>query len=230
MDCKQFEEILHDLDRPGTAGAALAESALAHAESCSHCAALLTQAEWLDFALLELRKASAEKQAPARVEAALVGRFRRAKGIAARRRIFRQAGILSAAAAVILAVGVALSYRSTRGPTNGPPVDAAASPAQTKQAIAPSTEAAPPELASSEPSDSEYATDFYPLPSADDSAAVEGGAVVRVVLSRLELASLGLPVVDAGSAEPMPADLVVSLDGTPQAIRLVSQTNRNREF
>jgi hypothetical protein len=230
MDCKQFEEILHDLDRPGTTGAALSESALGHAESCSRCAALLTQSEWLDFALLELRKASAEKQAPPRVEAALVGRFRRAKGIAARQRIFRQAGILSAAAGVILVVGVALSHRPEPGPVQGVASNAAATPAQPKQAIAPPTEAAPPEAASSEASDNEYATDFYPLPSADDSTAADGGAVVRVVLSRSALASLGLPVVDAGNGEPISADLVVSVDGTPQAIRLVSQTSASREF
>ena len=42
MDCSQFEKIVHDLDRPGTEGFALRESALAHAESCSHCAPLMT--------------------------------------------------------------------------------------------------------------------------------------------------------------------------------------------
>ena len=32
MNCSQFEEVLHDLDRPGTRGLALRDVALAHAE------------------------------------------------------------------------------------------------------------------------------------------------------------------------------------------------------
>ena len=35
MDCAQFEEIVHDLERPGTEGFVLRDSALAHAESCN---------------------------------------------------------------------------------------------------------------------------------------------------------------------------------------------------
>jgi hypothetical protein len=52
---------------------------------------------------------------------------------------------------------------------------------------------------------------------------IEDGAVVRVVLSRSALVSLGVSVADVGSSEQVPADLVVSADGTPEAIRLVSQ-------
>jgi hypothetical protein len=54
MDCAQFEEIVHDLDRRGTQGMALREIALVHAESCSGCAKLMTQTESLDFALQSL--------------------------------------------------------------------------------------------------------------------------------------------------------------------------------
>ncbi|MFZ3201561.1 MAG: hypothetical protein WA175_10475, partial [Candidatus Acidiferrales bacterium] len=75
--------------------------------------------------------------------------------------------------------------------------------------------------------DSEYATAFVSLPYADDSAMADGGTVVRVVLSRSALASLGVPVADAGNTNPIPADIVVSEDGTPQAIRLVSQASVN---
>ncbi len=41
MDCAEFQEVLHELDRPGNEGEALCERALAHAEGCSDCAALL---------------------------------------------------------------------------------------------------------------------------------------------------------------------------------------------
>ena len=51
MKCAEFEEILHELDRPGTKGNELREEALIHAESCGNCGVLLTETESLDFAL-----------------------------------------------------------------------------------------------------------------------------------------------------------------------------------
>ena len=44
---------------------------------------------------------------------------------------------------------------------------------------------------------------------------MEGGSVVRVILSRSALASFGVPLSDIESREQIPADLVVSADGTP---------------
>ena len=75
MDCVQFEEIVHDLDRPGTRWRALRERALAHAESCAHCAQLMTETESLDQALRAMcddRKASRSLR---RAEAALLRRI-----------------------------------------------------------------------------------------------------------------------------------------------------------
>jgi hypothetical protein len=59
---------------------------------------------------------------------------------------------------------------------------------------------------------------------------VEDDAVVRVVLSRSALASLGLPVAETDGGETVSADLRVSEDGTPQAIRLVSQDGSEQPF
>src|ERR1700693_4100796 len=86
MDCAQFGELSHDLDRPGTQGMALRESALVHAESCSRCAQLMTQAESLNFSLRSLARREAGAQAPLRVETALLEEFRRAKAGNSRRR------------------------------------------------------------------------------------------------------------------------------------------------
>src|SRR5271156_3714650 len=108
MDCARFEEIVHDLDRPGTEGFALRESALAHAESCSHCARLMTDAESLDASLCELARGEASKQAPARVGNALMEEFRGQKTTTSRRRVQRQIAALGAAAAVLLALGFSL--------------------------------------------------------------------------------------------------------------------------
>jgi hypothetical protein len=64
-----------------------------------------------------------------------------------------------------------------------------------------------------------------PLPYAYDPSELEGGAVVRVVLPRSALISYGLPIEGMGVSEQVTADMVVSQDGTPQAIRLVRQVN-----
>jgi hypothetical protein len=82
----------------------------------------------------------------------------------------------------------------------------------------------------SRPVDSEYATAFVPLPYADNVADIQDGAIVRVMLPRSALASLGMPVSYIGSAERVPADLVLTQDGTPQAIRLVSEESTRQDF
>jgi hypothetical protein len=83
----------------------------------------------------------------------------------------------------------------------------------------------PVEVAENRLPDSPDETAFVSLPYAADPATLENGAVVRVVLSRSALASLGLPVADVGVTEQVPADIVLSEDGAPQAIRLVAQAD-----
>ena len=43
MDCAEFRDVLHDLDRPGTRGAAEFENAITHAESCGDCGGWLVE-------------------------------------------------------------------------------------------------------------------------------------------------------------------------------------------
>ena len=51
MNCLEFRELLHELDRPGTRGAAQLDTAMAHAEGCGDCGVLLVEEESLGFAL-----------------------------------------------------------------------------------------------------------------------------------------------------------------------------------
>ena len=76
MTCAQFEEILHDLDRPGTSGLAMRELALVHAEACSDCALLLIESESLDFGLHTLALHDEHSAGLASMEAALLSEFR----------------------------------------------------------------------------------------------------------------------------------------------------------
>jgi len=224
MDCAQFENVVHDIERPGTEGFALRDLALAHAESCSHCAQLMTETESLDAGLRMIIAAAATQTAPPGVEAALMAEFRRRHSIKTRRRVQRQIAALGIAAAALLAVGSSLHHWSARRDTPPPEV------ASVRNAPASPAGATAPNSANElDADDSEYAGSFTPLPYADDPSALEDGAVVRVEMPRAALASFGLPVAAMESDGTVRADLIVSADGTPQAIRLVPQDNTTRE-
>jgi hypothetical protein len=215
MDCGQFEEVVHDLDRPGTPGLAMRETALGHAEACSRCARLMTEAESLDFSLQSLAVRDASSHAPPHIESSLIREFRRQKAASSRRRMQWGMAALGTVAAVLLALGISLRHAGTPA-------------ANTRLASGVSAEVAGTspegiEVAENQSNDSENATAFVSLPYATDPETLEGGAVVRVLLSRSALASLGLPVANMEATEQIPADIVLSEDGAPQSIRLVSQ-------
>jgi hypothetical protein len=251
MDCATFENFVHDLDRTGTPGAALCESALAHAESCHTCASLLTQVEWLNFSLLKLAEIAVGRQASPRIEAAVLREFRCAKDSAARRQIRWRLAALAAAAALFLALGLSLRHRGMPSPAPASDIAAQSPHEMTLLGSAPSGDSARPAAPNvldapvtnprvarrnstpSEPNDAGGTADavsFVRLPYSDDFVALDGGAIVRVELPRATLASFGLPVAEIGDAQRILADLVVSPDGTPQAIRLVSEANSRQEF
>jgi hypothetical protein len=240
MDCMQFREVLHELDRPGAEGDALCERALAHAESCSDCAAQLTEMESLSFLLRQAAEETAELQAPARLETLLLQEFRREKAATASRGVRWQLAAFGIAAAVLLALGLSLhrqhlvtnagvnstqssTQTATRAPGNlAATKTSAALPDSNTQAGVNAAQAAASD-------DSEYATAYMPLPYAYDPSELEGGAVVRVVLPRAALVSYGLPVDGMGVRDQVMADMVISQDGTPQAIRLVAQSDANSD-
>ena len=233
MDCMQFREVLHELDRPGAEGDALCERALAHAESCSDCAAQLTEMESLSFSLRQLAEESAEVQAPARLETLLLQEFRREKAATAARGVRWQLAAFGIAAAVLLALGLSLHRQNLVTPAG---VNSAQSSVQTVT-TAPDNSAARKTSATAMDGstrvamadDAEYATAYMPLPYAYDPSELEGAAVVRVVLPRAALASYGLPVEGMGLTDQVTADMVISQDGTPQAIRLVAQSSANSD-
>lgn len=221
MDCSRFEQALDDLDRAGTPGLALREAALAHAEGCGHCAHLMTDMEALDFSLRTLAAQDANLQAPPRVEAALLEELRQRKEAASRWRVWQMAA-LGVAAAVLLALGLAVRHLPVGGGETAGHGTADHGISAATAVAGSGAGASSVEVAENVSSDAQDETAFVSLPYATDPGALEGGTVVRVELSRAALASMGMPVADAGSTDRIPADIILSEDGAPQAIRLVS--------
>ena len=222
MSCREFEESLDDLDRPGTQGMTLRETALAHAERCSHCAQLMTDSEALDFSLQQIALRDAESQAPLRVEAALLRELRRQHAAGARAKKHWRIAALGAAAAVLLTLGISLRQISTGRGNGAAGTVTTANPAGLNTNAANMGASGPAvEVAQNVASDAQDASAFVSLPYATDPATLEGGTVVRVELTRAALASMGMPVTASGSLDRIPADIMLSEDGVPQAIRLV---------
>jgi hypothetical protein len=257
MNCLEFRELLHELDRPGTHGAAQLDSAMAHAEGCGDCGVLLVEEESLGFALQKIAQETARMPGAARVEAELLKAFRQeVKPASIEAIIPMRSGMrwgvvaLGIAAAVLLVLGTVIYQRNVAKTPDAPAVNAEVNPsaksgdspapqsleasaqdpvsnsaANPVSASSASSKVAPNAKTSAAASDAdttEYATAFVPLPYADDPSTLEGGSVVRVTLARSVLESYGLPAEGLGAGDRVTADMIVSEDGTPQAIRLVS--------
>jgi hypothetical protein len=220
MNCSEFDQLLHDLDRPRTAPRER-ELALTHAETCSRCARLLTEAEALNYALGQIASRDRQAEAPARVESALLREFqahaaRRRGQVVVKRQLTRWFAATGAIAAIaLLALGLGHSRMRT---FNGQPI--ALSPAGV-------TSTRDDDALNGSYASGEEVGAFLLLPDADDSASLEGGAVVRVAVPRAALASWGLPVSGVAGADAIPAELLVGADGTPQGIRLVSESTND---
>lgn len=249
MNCQQFDQIVVELARVGSAEAGTLE----HARSCPRCAALLSDQQKLTVALRVVSTATGNERAPARVEQALLRAFR-ARFVASRPAttvdpacgtgpvVWR---VWTVAAAAMLMLGLAVTWKLW--PTSpARPAERTSSPQVTNKKAAEVATAgngetqpasavvrqrprrtakhdAPSKLvATPEQTAATQATPFYPLPYGSGLGLDEGWALVRVQVRRSSLASLGVPV-SAGSAasEMLTADLVVGQDGLARGIRFV---------
>ena len=218
MNCSDFKNVIQDLAREEVSGDAALSDALTHAQSCRACDALWREAEQLTTDLRSLAAQHRSETAPARVETALLDAFRQRHSPAFR---VRKAGGWLAVSAMGLAATALLFVVLTREPAGSSPALPSA------PQVAPRESNTPPgpremwaDYAVEGETAEEAAAAFIPLAAAFDPSWLEGGAIVRVVLSRSALESLGVPV-NAGGTGEMVADMVVSNDGTPEAIRVV---------
>jgi hypothetical protein len=220
MNCDQLRTLIHDLAREEASADPEVISALNHAESCHHCDVLLREAEKLTASLRALAIRHNSDATPPRVESALLQALR-AQHATAPASFWRNAAawvavstgaLATAAALVFLLIGNQGRTSRQNPPPQQPTPRETNRPAVQRPAWA--------DYTVNGETEEQAASEYIPLTSDFDPSWLEGGAIVRVVLTRPALESLGVPAI-ASSEGQMLADMVVSDDGTPEAIRLV---------
>jgi len=230
MNCEQFQEIVHDLLRNEALDGAAVENAFSHAESCGACSAFFGEAELLHTSLRSLATRYASEEAPPRVQESLLRKLAQERAPAPVPKANHRWPILAggiAAAAVLLIVLMIHRGATQPGKTPQPQASPAASAGRIYEANA------SPAGDGESPGDEETAAGlFVPLTESFDPLSLDDTTVVRVVLSRSAMESLGLPSNESGDDQVV-ADLVIAGDGMPQAIRVVSwqvpETTPNRQ-
>src|ERR1700733_14734469 len=134
MNCVEFREVLHALDRRGTHGAAAFDSAMAHAEGCGDCGVLLVEEESLDFALQKIAQETTRMPGASRVEAELLKAFRQEVKPVSLETIPMRPGMrwgviaLGIAAAMLLVLGTVIYQRNLAKAPDAPAVNAVTNP------------------------------------------------------------------------------------------------------
>lgn len=245
MICQQFEQLVHQIAHDELRDAKIVQDANNHAANCAACNALLIEAREVAASVTALAAHDKLVEAPAHLETTLRAAFVREHSADAPSRVvgasvrparfatWTWAALALAAAAIILAViflprmihhdsSPEIAKQTPANPSlpavnAGKPAPVAASaPAESPKHLDAMHK---PKKHLSEPE--KTLTGFLALPYADDLSTVEYGAVVRMQMSRADLAWLGLPVPVSDSGQKIVADLFVNGSGTPEAIRLV---------
>jgi hypothetical protein len=224
MTCEQIRAQLIETARGRDLPSDLRGLVFAHSANCEDCARHLEVQRQLTTALADL--AISTDGAPARIEQMLrrelpVEMPRRATPAPRLPRMpLVLTGALAAAAALIVSVMLLESSPRYSSPvTHAIEAQKASVPANStvkSPAIAPAS----PDAAAEE-DDSLYA-DFTPLPYAAELSPSESTDIVRVQLPRESLMTMGIPVSADAMGQIIQADVLLGMDGTARAIRLVN--------
>jgi hypothetical protein len=236
MNCSQFGEVVHDIDRAGALAGPLWIEAISHADECPSCSSLLDQVRTLNAALRELAEQDHDALASAQAEVALRTIFRQRRAMQVHARAWRRWIWAGAAAVIVAAVLIGLTLRPGAKPatplaahapaqTNSPAIQppSATPPQQQAQAV-PQQSTGENTLNSPKPaqdSDAESAGDFVPLPDSLPLLPAEEASVVRVRMRRGSLNAFGLQVNEERAADLIQVEFLVAEDGTPRAVRYV---------
>jgi hypothetical protein len=220
MNCAEFNQTIHDVDRVGALSQPERFETLRHAGECVSCGILLEQVRTLNSELAELASADGALQAPARVEIALKTIFRQGRAMEVHARAWRRWAWAAAAAVIVAGAMAALTLR--HGPGQAAPVTAQTPAPKNPPAVQPAAEAPQQQAQDASSVDvAENPDDFVPLPDSLPLAPAEEPSIVRVRLYRGALSAFGLTVDDEQAADLIQVEFLIAQDGTPQAMRYV---------
>jgi len=231
MNCKDFENIIHELVNRRGADKTKQLEAFEHAGHCLWCALRLDEENKLTERLQVFAGTLQGQRAPARVEQALVQAFRERNARARAplfcwggERLWRglRWGLVIAATFAMTWVVVLLWPRLHLRSTQPKPQVSVLDLHQLRSA----EQVAPPgslEKAAGGESAGELTTDFIPLGTCDDSRCLDEATLVRVVLPADALLTFGLGTDNDPATEGfVQADVALASDGIPFAIRFVN--------
>ncbi len=206
MNCLDFERLVGDLARKQLMDEEAARKALDHAKSCARCEGQLAEERILSARLHLLAVSMERERAPVELETILISAHRQRMSSGRSRRNGRR---FREVAAAILLFAVSLQLLLTLSPsllpthTEEPVSEPMVTPRGVQSPLV------------------ELTTDFIPLVHCVGLGCFEGGQLVRVAIPRLALISLGLPMNEQLTQEPVTADVLIGGDGVARAIRFV---------
>jgi hypothetical protein len=243
MNCKDFENTIHELVSQRLADKAKQLEALEHAGHCLWCALLLDEETKLTEKLRAFASNLQGQRAPARVEEELLRAFRETNvgssallfGIG-RKRVWHGLRLGLAFAATVATVWVVVSLWPRLHPgtsalpsrvgSNRPSAPLMLGPALTSPksgGAQPTGQAGSPERVALDESANELARDFISLGTCDDSQCIEEATLVRVRLPAEAALAFGVGTDNDYAPEGfVQADVALASGGVPFAIRFVN--------
>ncbi len=227
MNCEQIRDQLIETARGRELSSDLRAIVFAHAAGCGDCALRLDREQQLTGMLAEL--AVRTDGAPESVEQLLRRKLTVTPIRQPKPAPFVWASIGAVAAGVVLGALLlrpgSVVPKARTNPVRVTPVTSAARiepPMQAPQSVGGSMThhvAAPQAQAAAHEDD---ASAFILLPYAEELGPTEQTETLRVELRRESLLAMGLPVSADDLNEPIQADILVGMDGTPRAIRIAN--------
>ena len=210
MNCQEFWNQAPEGSRPP--GAELA----AHLSECPACASAWSAQRSVALGLRRVADGWSRMEAPPRVEARLVNRFREQAGLPRLRqpRPWIEALTWATAAAAVLVLAVSLLRVHV-------PQTATPKPVPPNTPIFATVLPAADSASTADPSGSDG---FIPLPNVEQLAPNEPGDLVRVEVPRSAMIAVGLAVSPDRAAEPVQAEVVFGPDGVARAVRFLDET------
>jgi hypothetical protein len=215
MNCQHFREIYADGSRIIDKSAIDFEDLELHRRSCKECSRFLEGQDTLNRTFREIAERD-EKESPSeKTQQALLEAFRNRERLSRTTSSDRYRWL---AAAAILILGFSAFVWFPKSILSGKR-EVRASTSGNSGLSSPGSELKSSFSATDQVGAEEIATEYFPLAPAQQS--FDELQRVRVMLPRSALIQFGLPMNEERASEPITADLLITVDGTPQAIRFI---------